>query len=111
MGVHFHGGCSPGPEVGSMGGLVHMVQQPGGHMAQLMAQCDLQLVGTVHHFGAQLHSGSVPVNMMSLESQRLYIPLKQNSWPTLWLELTDSVAIILWHQYLSVNLEQHHIPC
>ena len=38
MGMHSHGCCSPGFKVGSMGGLGHMVQQPGGHMAQLMAQ-------------------------------------------------------------------------
>lgn len=60
MGVHSHGCCSPGFEVGSVGGLGHMVQQPGGHMAQLMAQRALQLLRTVQHLCAQLHSGCVP---------------------------------------------------
>jgi len=33
VGVYCHGCCGPSLEVGSMGGLGHMVQQPGSHMA------------------------------------------------------------------------------
>lgn len=60
VGVHSHGSRSPGLEVGSMGGLGHMVQQPSSHMAQLMTQGSLQLVSAVYHLCAQLHSSSVP---------------------------------------------------
>ena len=45
-----------------MGGLGHMIQQPGGHMAQLMTQRALQLLRVVQHLCAQLHPGCVPVD-------------------------------------------------
>ena len=60
VGVHFHGSCSPGLEVGSMRGFGHMVQQPSCHMAQLMAQSSLQLVSAVYHLCAQLYPSTVP---------------------------------------------------
>ena len=62
VGMYCHGCCGPSLEVGSMGGLGHMVQQPGSHMAQLMAQRALQLLRIVQHLCAQLHPGCVPVN-------------------------------------------------
>ena len=65
VGVHFHGSCSPGLEVGSMGGFAHMVQQPSCHMAQLMTQSSLQLVSAVYHLRAQLYPSTVPAKAMS----------------------------------------------
>lgn len=56
VGIHFHSSSSPGLEVRAMRGLGHMVQQPGGHMTQLMAQCALQLVGRVYNLRAELHT-------------------------------------------------------
>ena len=65
VGVHFHGSCSPGLEVGSVWGFGHMIQQPGCHMAQLMTQSSLQLVSAVYHLCAQLYPSAVPADTMS----------------------------------------------
>ncbi len=124
MGMHCHGCCRPSLEVRAMGGLGHMIQQPGSHMAQLMTQRALQLLRIVQHLCAQLHSGCVPVNQTTAsDSANIQAESRQADrhghhscvnnhrqqpacstmlWSQ-WLQMT-SVRILTWEFHLPTSL-------
>lgn len=55
------GAISPRPPHGPVWRLGAVVQQPGSHMAELVAERALQFGQAVHDLGAQLHSRRIPV--------------------------------------------------